>query len=67
MTTSMPVPIASWLIEPLSSDVARSMQRLRQQPDVQYIVNPGGHVAGPNPAVAIKNAAIVGLRSTIKF
>jgi porin len=37
------------------------------QPDVQYIVNPGGHVAGPNPAVAIKNAAIIGLRSTIKF
>ncbi len=37
------------------------------QPDVQYIVNPGGHVAGPNPGVAVKNAAIVGMRSTIKF
>ncbi len=37
------------------------------QPDLQYIVNPGGHTAGPNPAVAIKNAAIIGVRSTIKF
>jgi porin len=37
------------------------------QPDVQYIVQPGGHAAGPNPAVAIKNAAVIGVRSTIKF
>jgi porin len=37
------------------------------QPDVQYIVHPGGHTAGSNPTVAIKHAAIIGVRSTIKF
>jgi porin len=38
------------------------------QPDFQYIVHPGGNVPNPNnPAVAVKNAAVLGLRSTIKF
>jgi len=38
------------------------------QPDLQYIVHPGGNVADPaNPAVTVKNAFIVGVRSTIKF
>jgi porin len=39
------------------------------QPDLQYIVHPGGNVADPNdPAgAAVKNAFIAGVRSTIKF
>jgi porin len=38
------------------------------QPDFQYIVRPGGNVPDPNnPSMTIKNAAIVGVRSTIKF
>jgi porin len=38
------------------------------QPDFQYIVHPGGNVLNPNNlAATIKNAAIVGVRSTIKF
>lgn len=39
------------------------------QPDLQYIVHPGGNVANPNdPAgAAIRNAFVAGLRSTIKF
>lgn len=39
------------------------------QPDLQYIVHPGGNVANPNdPAgAAIKNAFVAGVRSTIKF
>ena len=38
------------------------------QPDLQYIVHPGGNVRNPSdPAAVIGNAFIAGLRSTIKF
>jgi porin len=38
------------------------------QPDLQYIVHPGGNVPDPNnPAGAIGNAFVTALRSTIKF
>ena len=38
------------------------------QPDLQYIVHPGGSVPDPNdPTVAIGNAFVAGVRSTIKF
>ena len=37
-------------------------------PDFQYVWHPGGHVAQPdNPAAAVKDAAIVGVRTTMKF
>ncbi len=40
------------------------------QPDLQYIVHPGGNVPDPNDptnATVVKNAFIAGVRSTIKF
>ena len=40
------------------------------QPDLQYIVHPGGNVLDPNdPAgtATVKNAFVAGIRSTIKF
>jgi len=38
------------------------------QPDLQYIVHPGGNVPDPNnPAATVQDAFIVGIRSTIKF
>jgi porin len=38
------------------------------QPDLQYIVHPGANVSNPNnPAVAVRDAFIAGVRSTIKF
>ncbi len=38
------------------------------QPDLQYIVHPGGNVPDPgNPFLAVRNAFIAGMRSTIKF
>ena len=39
------------------------------QPDFQYIIRPGGNVPNPrNPnGAAIKNAALVGLRATIRY
>lgn len=38
------------------------------QPDVQYFIHPGGNVPDPNnPAAAVRNAFLIGLRSTIKF
>lgn len=41
------------------------------QPNFQYVVHPGGGttnpLAGPAPAVALKNAAVFGLRTIVKF
>jgi porin len=38
------------------------------QPDVQYFWKPGGHVADPeDPAKAVPNAAVFGLRTTINY
>ncbi len=38
------------------------------QPDFQYFWNPGGHVPDPNdPAKAVPNAAVLGLRTTINY
>ena len=38
------------------------------QPDLQYIVHPGGNVADPDDAnVTVANAFVAGVRSTIKF
>ena len=38
------------------------------QPDVQYVINPGGGLANPYaPTEAIKNELVIGLRTTITF
>jgi porin len=38
------------------------------QPDFQYIVHPGGNVEDPsNPGTAVKDAAVIGVRSVLKF
>ncbi len=38
------------------------------QPDFQYIIRPGGTVGDPdNAAVPVKNAAVIGVRSVLKF
>jgi porin len=40
------------------------------QPNFQYIVHPGGGASNPlgsNPGVRLKDAAVVGLRTTVKF
>jgi porin len=38
------------------------------QPDFQYIVHPGGNVSDPaNPLVPVKDAAVIGVRSVLKF
>lgn len=38
------------------------------QPDIQYIVRPGGRVPDPsNPNATVKNAFLAGLRTTVKF
>jgi porin len=38
------------------------------QPDIQYILHPGGHVPDPNnPTAAVRDAFIAGIRSTVKF
>jgi porin len=38
------------------------------QPDFQYIFRPGGHVSNPRePGRAIRNAVVIGLRTTIQY
>ena len=38
------------------------------QPDLQYIIHPGGHVPDPgNPNATLRNALVAGIRSTVKF
>ncbi len=39
------------------------------QPDLQYIVHPGGNVPDPNDPTraAIRDALVIGARSTVKF
>jgi porin len=38
------------------------------QPDFQYIVHPGGRVSDPaNPLVPVRDAAVIGVRSVLKF
>ncbi|MCW3477273.1 carbohydrate porin [Limobrevibacterium gyesilva] len=38
------------------------------QPDVQYVMRPGGKVPNPNnPAQVLKNAVVIGLRSVVTF
>jgi porin len=38
------------------------------QPDFQYIVHPGGNVEDPsNPGTSVRDAAVVGVRSVVKF
>jgi porin len=38
------------------------------QPDLQYIVHPGGNIAKPsNPTSALPNALVVGTRTTLRF
>ena len=50
------------------SYTAEVMQGLTLQPNFQYFWNPGGHAASPdNPYVAVPNAAVLGLRSTVNY
>jgi porin len=38
------------------------------QPDLQYIVNPGGGIANPtNPATKLGNELVLGLRTIVTF
>lgn len=40
------------------------------QPDFQYVMHPGGHIPNPlatSPTIAIKNAAVLGVRTVVQF
>jgi porin len=50
------------------SYIAQIMPGLILQPDFQYFWNPGGHVPDrADPRIAVPNAAVVGLRTTINY
>lgn len=68
--TGMPMPIRDY---EAAIELTYQMQitdNFWVQPDIQYIIHPGGHV--PNPldqgsVSPISNAAVVGMRTTLKF
>jgi len=48
--------------------VAHLTRRLSLQPDLQYVIHPGGNVPNPDhPSEAIRNAWVAGLRASIRF
>lgn len=50
------------------SYIAQILPGFNIQPNFQYFWNPGGHVPDPdNPAKAVPNAAVFGLRTTINY
>jgi porin len=68
--TGMPVPIRDY---EAALELTYQMQLAANwslQPDLQYIVHPGGHVVDPrDPSgiVAIPNALVLGVRTMLKF
>ncbi|MDA8095130.1 MAG: carbohydrate porin [Betaproteobacteria bacterium] len=64
--TSTPVPSGETIIE--ATYRYQATPWLELQPDVQYVLNPGGGVANPNvPGQRIKNEAVFGIRARISF
>jgi porin len=37
------------------------------QPDLQYVIHPGGNVASPTGSGSVGNALVLGLRTTFAF
>jgi porin len=68
--TGMPQPVRDYELTVALAYQAQIMPGWTIQPEFHYIMHPGGHVADPNAAVpgtAIKDAAVLALRSTIKY
>ena len=74
-TTGQPMPVRDYELAFELTYQWKLADNWILQPDLQYIVHPGGHVAppggGPNAAsltsAAIPNALVIGLRTVVKF
>ena len=69
-TTGTPMPIPDYETTIELTYRAQLAPDLSLQPDLQYIIHPGGNVANPRDpsgATAIPNAFVVGLRTILKF
>jgi porin len=69
-TTEMPMPIQNFEAAIELTYQYQITDRWSVQPDFQYIIHPGGHLANPLAPVgtsAIPNAAVLGVRSAFKF
>ena len=49
------------------SYIARLASGWTVQPDLQYVIHPGGNVTNPNGTGTVKNALVLGIRTTITF
>jgi porin len=68
--TGVPSPIRNYEMTFELTYMAQIVPGWTVQPDFQYVVNPGGNVPNPNDPTGlttIKNAAIFGVRSTVKY
>ncbi len=66
--TGVPMPIQNYEATIELTYQARISPSWAIQPDLQYIIHPGGNVADPlNPASRIPNALVAGVRTIIRF
>jgi porin len=68
--TGIPSPIRNYEMTLELTYMAQIVPGWTVQPDFQYVINPGGNVPNPNDPTGlspIKNAAIFGLRTTVKY
>jgi porin len=68
--TGMPRPIRNYELGLEVTYQAEILPGWSLQPDLQYVIHPGGNIPNPNSPTgvsAIKNAFIYGLRTTIQY
>jgi porin len=68
--SGLPQPVRDYELTMALAYQAQIVSGWTVQPEFHYIVHPGGHIADPNSAVpgaALKDAAVLALRSTVKY
>ena len=65
--TGQPIPVRRSETQLELTYQAQLADWLQVQPDLQYVVNPGGGLPNPNTRKRIGDAAILGLRGTVTF
>lgn len=67
IVTGLPTPLRDREIAVELTYVAQIRPGWSVQPDFQYIIHPGGHVPGPDGVTPLKDATVLGLRTTITY
>ena len=66
--TGLPQPVHDYELSVDFTYQAQIVPGWTIQPDFQYIMHPGGHAPNPfAPLVPIKNAVVIGVRTSIEY